>query len=64
MEVACLLRELAGGKYKVSMRSKNSVDVASVARSLGGGGHPKAAGCTLEGDLDTVKNMVLGAFSL
>jgi phosphoesterase RecJ-like protein len=64
VEVACLLRELAGGKYNVSMRSKNTVDVAAIARSLGGGGHRKAAGCTLEGDLNTVKNRVLGAFSL
>ena len=64
VEVACLLRELARGRYKVSMRSKNNVDVASVARTLGGGGHRKAAGCTLEGDLDTVKNILIGAFSL
>ncbi len=64
VEVACLLRETAHGKYKVSMRSKNGVDVASVARSLGGGGHRKAAGCTMEGDLDTIKNILIGAFSL
>jgi phosphoesterase RecJ-like protein len=64
VEVACLLRELARGRYKVSMRSKNNFDVASVARTLGGGGHRKAAGCTLEGDLDTVKNILIGAFFL
>jgi phosphoesterase RecJ-like protein len=64
VKVACLLRELGGGRYKVSMRSKDGVDVASVARTLGGGGHSKAAGCTLEGDLDTVKNILIGAFSL
>ncbi len=64
VEVACLLRELGSGKYKISMRSKERVDVASVARAFGGGGHPRAAGCTLEGDLATVKNMLIGAFSL
>ena len=58
------MRELADGKYKISMRSKNSVDVAAVARSFGGGGHRKAAGCVLEGDIGTVKNIVIGAFSL
>ena len=63
VEVACLLRELGLGKYKVSMRSKNNVDVASVARRLGGGGHRKAAGCTLEGDIGTVKTILLEAFS-
>lgn len=63
VEVACLLRETARGKYKISMRSKNHVDVAAVARTLGGGGHPRAAGCTMEGDLDAVKNILIGAFS-
>ena len=64
VEVACLLRELGGGRYKVSMRSKERVDVASIARTFGGGGHHRAAGCTMEGDLATVKNILIGAFSL
>jgi phosphoesterase RecJ-like protein len=64
VEVACLLRELGRGRYKVSMRSKERVDVASVARTFGGGGHHRAAGCTLEGDLATVKSILIGAFSL
>ena len=64
VEVACLFRELGGGRYKVSMRSKDHVDVASVAKSFGGGGHQRAAGCTLEGDVEAVKNRLMGAFSL
>ena len=64
VEVACLLRELGSERYKVSMRSKESVDVASIARTFGGGGHHRAAGCTMEGDLATVKNILIGAFSL
>ena len=49
VEVACLVREMGDGQYKVSMRSKDGVDVASVARSFGGGGHERAAGCTMRG---------------
>lgn len=64
VEVACLLREIENGRYKVSMRSKNGVDVAAVARSFGGGGHARAAGCTLVGDVGAVKNKLIGAFSL
>ena len=64
VEVACLLRELDSGRYKISMRSKERVDVASIARTFGGGGHHRAAGCTMEGDLATVKNILIGAFSL
>ena len=62
--MACLAREIGDGQYKVSMRSKDSVDVASVARSFGGGGHERAAGCTMQGDIEVVKNKLIGAFSL
>lgn len=44
---AALLRELPEGGYRVSLRSRGSVDVASVAEAFGGGGHRNASGCTL-----------------
>ena len=43
-EVAALIKEIEPGKFKVSMRSRNDVDVAQIAFALGGGGHAKAAG--------------------
>jgi phosphoesterase RecJ-like protein len=64
VRVACLMRELGDGKYKISMRSKGSIDVAAVARTFGGGGHRNAAGCVLEGDMGAVKSKLVGAFSL
>ncbi len=64
VEVACLVREIGKDRYRVSMRSKNGVDVAAVARAFGGGGHERAAGCTLVGDISAVKNKLIGAFSL
>jgi phosphoesterase RecJ-like protein len=64
VEVACLVREMGDEQYKVSMRSKDGVDVASVARSFGGGGHERAAGCTIKGNIEAVKNKLIGAFSL
>ena len=48
-EVACLLKELDRGAIKGSLRSRGEVDVAAVARSLGGGGHHNAAGFTFHG---------------
>jgi phosphoesterase RecJ-like protein len=63
IEVACILRELEDGRFKVSMRSKGHVDVAEIAHRLGGGGHKKAAGCTLEGGITEAKNTLIGAFS-
>jgi phosphoesterase RecJ-like protein len=43
----------------VGLRSVPGIDVADVAYRLGGGGHPQAAGCTLEGDLPGVRERVL-----
>jgi len=43
-QVALLAYERPDGMVKVSLRSKNSVDVAEVAREWGGGGHTRAAG--------------------
>lgn len=45
------LRQMPGGRFRVSLRSKGNVDVAAVAERLGGGGHQNASGCTLEGPL-------------
>jgi phosphoesterase RecJ-like protein len=47
INAAALFRETAHG-IKVSLRSRNGIDVAAVARRFGGGGHVKAAGCTVE----------------
>jgi len=49
-EVACVLKELPEGVYKVSMRSKGGANVGAVCESFGGGGHAFAAGFTANGD--------------
>jgi phosphoesterase RecJ-like protein len=61
VKVGCLLRELGGGRVKVSLRSKGEVDVNRVAARFGGGGHASAAGCTVPGALDAVTEQVLEA---
>lgn len=49
VEVAVSIRQpKEEGSFKVSMRSSSEVDVAAVCASFGGGGHKKAAGCTIE----------------
>lgn len=47
VEVACLCKEQADGSVKVSMRSKTSVDVSKIGMKFSGGGHKRAAGCTI-----------------
>lgn len=45
-------------EYKVSLRSDESVNVARVASLFGGGGHARAAGCTMHGTFhDCVNNL-------
>ncbi len=43
-EVAIFVRELSGGRMKVSLRARPGFDVSRLARLYGGGGHPGAAG--------------------
>jgi phosphoesterase RecJ-like protein len=54
VEVAASLLEVKKGQYKISLRSKSYVDVNRLAGCYGGGGHVRAAGCMLFGDLEDV----------
>lgn len=58
VEVALLLHEIGDQEYKVSMRSNNEIDVSKIAIYFGGGGHVKAAGCTMRGSLHDVVNNI------
>lgn len=58
--VGVLLRDMKeAGKVKVSLRSRNGVDIEPVARAFGGGGHHEAAGAEIPGDMDSVERRVL-----
>lgn len=63
VQVGVIIREKEEGRFKVSMRSASDVDVSAVCKKLGGGGHAKAAGCNLEGDLSDVKLKLLSAIA-
>ena len=56
VECAIFMHETANHEYKVSMRSNNVVDVSKVAAYFGGGGHIRAAGCTMAGSIHDVIN--------
>ncbi len=58
-DIAVVFDERTDGQVNVSIRAGLGYNVSRVALSLGGGGHPQAAGCTLPGALDTVRNVVL-----
>src|SRR5437879_5321741 len=58
--VAVFFEELADGKVRVSMRSKDeAVDVCAICQKFGGGGHILAAGARVRGSLAEVEEKVL-----
>ena len=59
VKVGLTLRQQPGGSYRISVRTAKSVDACAIARRLGGGGHTRAAGCELLGDLENAKNAIL-----
>ncbi len=60
-EVGILFREMAGGGVRVSLRSRESVNVAEIAALFGGGGHRMASGCTVSLSLPEAEAAVLEA---
>ncbi|MBQ9114106.1 MAG: bifunctional oligoribonuclease/PAP phosphatase NrnA [Clostridia bacterium] len=54
VEIAASLLEIRKGQYKISLRSKEYADVNKLAATFGGGGHIRAAGCMLFGNIEEV----------
>lgn len=59
VQCAICFHEINSQEYKVSFRSNDEVDVNAIAVKFGGGGHVRASGANLKGDLETCVNMVL-----
>ncbi|MBP3927481.1 MAG: bifunctional oligoribonuclease/PAP phosphatase NrnA, partial [Clostridium sp.] len=55
VEAVILLYETGNpSEYKVSLRTNTDLDLARIAAVFGGGGHVKAAGCTVTGTVDEI----------
>jgi bifunctional oligoribonuclease and PAP phosphatase NrnA len=59
VEAGALFRELETGFTKVSLRSRNGINVAAIAARYGGGGHPNAAGCLVKLPLEQAKQEIV-----
>lgn len=64
VECAIFLYELDNLEYKVSMRSGGQINVSSIAQFFGGGGHMRAAGCTVKGTAHDVINNISAQIEL
>ena len=60
-EVGLLFRLTATGEVKISFRANGSVDVNSLARRFGGGGHIKASGAMVAGPMERAVEEVVTA---
>ena len=60
VEVAVFVYQKTRNTYKFSLRSKTKVDVSVIASGLGGGGHKRAAGVDLTGNIDDLMGVILG----
>lgn len=59
VRVAALFKEVEPQQFRVSLRSDGAVDVAALAAGFGGGGHPRAAGCQVDGGAAQAKDAIL-----
>lgn len=60
VECAIFLYEVGPQQFKASLRSISEVDVSKIAAYFGGGGHVRAAGCTMNGNMhDVINNLAL-----
>lgn len=59
VEAAIFLYPIENG-YKVSMRSNEKVNVSEIAKTHGGGGHIRAAGCSMKGTLKDIQSTIIG----
>lgn len=59
VEVSIFIRQKEENAYKVSLRSGEYVNVSDICLVFGGGGHQKAAGALIKGDVDQVKEKIL-----
>ena len=62
VEVAVMLKQKDDTSVKISMRSR-SVDVSQIAMQFGGGGHARAAGCSIEGSIDEAREKLLAVIA-
>lgn len=62
VEISCVLKESDQHNTKVSLRSKNNIDVSLISLEFGGGGHSKAAGFEINDTIENSKKILINKF--
>lgn len=58
-DVTILFKQVGPTETRVSVRTSSRADAVTITSAFGGGGHPRAAGCTLNTALETAREVVL-----
>ncbi len=58
INISVMFREIGKDEYKVSLRSKDDLNVVRIAELFEGGGHKNAAGCRIKADIETAKALI------
>lgn len=61
VKMGITMREKEDGTFKVSVRTNDGISASDFCAQFGGGGHAAASGCSIKGDLATVKYMLIKA---
>jgi len=59
VEVGVVIKQKENGEIKINLRSNRYVDVSLIAKKFNGGGHQRAAGCTVITDIETAKKNII-----
>ena len=59
VEAGVTIKEREPGVYRISVRTNGILDACKICARFGGGGHVRAAGCALTGNLESVKAQIL-----
>lgn len=63
VQVGVFLKEKADGTFKISLRTLEPVNASEICRKLGGGGHARAAGCQIDGPLESAREKIISVIT-
>lgn len=61
VKMGITIREKENREFKISVRTNGDTDACVFCKKFGGGGHKAASGCSIKGDLITVKQSLIAA---
>ena len=61
VKIGVTIKERPGGEYKISLRTHEPYDAAAICKTLGGGGHARAAGCQVSGSIEDAERKITEA---